>query len=49
VVQRNRIRGRARIGLSVTPDRAGNPMGNTFDRNDQENLSSPLTEGGKQQ
>jgi len=49
VVQRNRIRGRARIGLSVTPDRAGNPTGNGFDRNDQENFSSPLTEGGKQQ
>jgi hypothetical protein len=49
VVQRNRIRGRARIGLSVAPDKAGNPTGNTFDRNDQENFSSPLTEGGKQQ
>jgi Right handed beta helix region len=48
VVQRNRIRGRARIGLSVAPDKAGNPTGNTFDRNDQENLTSPLTEGGKQ-
>jgi hypothetical protein len=49
VVQRNRIRGRARVGLSVTPDRAGNPTGNTFDRNDQVHLISPLTEGGKQQ
>jgi len=49
VVQRNRIRGRARIGLSVAPDKAGNPTGNTFDRNDQENFRSPLTEGGKQQ
>jgi hypothetical protein len=47
VVQRNRIRGRARIGLSLAPDKAGNPTGNTFDRNDQENFSSPLTEGGK--
>jgi len=49
VVERNRIRGRARIGLSVAPDKAGNPTGNTFGRNDQENFSSPLTEGGKQQ
>jgi hypothetical protein len=49
VVQRNRIRGRARIGLSVAPDKAGSPTGNTFDRNDQGNFSSPLTEGGKQQ
>jgi hypothetical protein len=49
VVQRNRIRGRARVGLSVVPDKAGSPTGSTFDRNDQENLSSPLTEGGKQQ
>ena len=45
VVQRNRIRGRARIGLSVAIDKAGIPTGNTFDRNDQENFSSPLTEG----
>ena len=49
VVQGNRIRGRARVGLLVAPDKAGNPTGNTFDRNDQENFSSPLTEGGKQQ
>ena len=39
VVQRNRIRGRARVGLSVAPDKAGNPTGNTFDRNDQENFT----------
>ena len=49
VVQRNGIRGRARVGLSVAPDKAGNPTGNTFDRNDQEHFISPLTEGGKQQ
>jgi hypothetical protein len=49
VVQRNRIRGHARAGLLVAPDRSGNPTGHTFDRNDQENFSSPLTEGGKQQ
>ena len=36
VVQRNRIRGRARIGLSVAPDKAGSPTGNTFDQNDEE-------------
>ena len=36
VVQRNRIRGRARIGLSVVADKAGSPTGNTFDRNDEE-------------
>ena len=48
VVQRNRIRGRARVGLSVAPDKAGNPTGNTFDRNDQEHFISPLTDGGKQ-
>jgi hypothetical protein len=49
VVQRNRIRGRARVGLSVAPDKAGTPTGNTLDRNDRENFSSPLTEGCKQQ
>jgi hypothetical protein len=49
VVQRNSIRGRARVGLSVAPAKAGSPTGNTFDRNDQENFIPPLTEGGKQQ
>jgi hypothetical protein len=49
VVQRNRIRGRARVALSVALDRAGNPTGNTFDRNRQVNFSSPLPEEGKQQ
>src|SRR5438874_1746933 len=39
VVQRNRIRGRARIGLSVAPDKAGSPTGNTFDQNDQEHFA----------
>ena len=48
VVQRNRIRGRARVALSVAPDKAGNPTGNTFDRNDQEHFISPLADGGKQ-
>jgi hypothetical protein len=47
VVQRNRIRGRARVGLSVAPDKAGNPTGNTFDRNDQEHFISSLADGGK--
>src|SRR5207237_7488444 len=36
VVQRNRIRGRARVGLSVAADKAGSPTGNTFDQNDEE-------------
>lgn len=47
-VQRNRIRGRTRVGLSVGSDKGGNPTGNTFDQNDQENFISPLTDGGKQ-
>lgn len=49
VVQRNRIRGRARAGMSVVPDRAGIPTGHTFDRNAQEHLISALSEGGKQE
>jgi hypothetical protein len=48
VVQRKRIRGRARVGLSVAPDKAGNPTGNTFDRNDQETFIPALTDGGGQ-
>jgi len=48
VVQRNRIRGRARVGLLVVADRSGTPTGHTFDRNDQEHLISALSEGGKQ-
>jgi hypothetical protein len=49
LVQRNRIRGRARVGLSVVPDRAGKPTGHTFDRNDQEHFIAPLSEGGRKQ
>jgi hypothetical protein len=45
VVQRNRIRGRARAGLSVVPDKAGSPRGHTFERNDQKNFSSPVADG----
>ncbi len=45
IVQRNRIRGRARAGLSIAPDKAGSPTGHTFDRNDQKNFRSTLTEG----
>jgi hypothetical protein len=48
VVQGNRIRGRARVGLSVAPDQAGTPSGNTFDRNDHEHLISPPGDGGTQ-
>jgi hypothetical protein len=48
IVQGNRIRGRARSGLSVTSDKAGNPVGNTFDQNDQEQLITPRPDGGKQ-
>ena len=49
VVQRNRIRGRARAGVSVAPDRSGKPTGHTFDHNDHANLIAPRFEGGKQQ
>jgi hypothetical protein len=48
VVQGNRIRGRARVGLSVAPDKAGTPSGVTFDRNDHEHLISLLADGGTQ-
>jgi hypothetical protein len=47
VVQRNRIRGRARVGLSVAPDKAGNPTGSTLAHNDREHLVSALPEEGK--
>ena len=47
VVQRNRIRGRARAALLVGPAKAGTPTGTTFDRNDQEHFIS-LADGGKQ-
>jgi hypothetical protein len=40
LVQRNRIRGRARVGLSVVPDKAGSPSGNTLDQNDHQQLST---------
>jgi hypothetical protein len=49
VVQRNRIRGRARAGLSMAPAKAGNPTGSTFDRNDQEHFIPALADGGKLQ
>jgi len=41
VVQRNRILGRARVGLSVAPDKTGSPTDNTFDGNDFQNFVSP--------
>src|SRR5207248_986086 len=49
IAQRNRIRGRARVGLSMASDSTGSPAGNTFDRNDHANLISPLADGGTQQ
>jgi hypothetical protein len=49
LVQRNRIRGRARVALLQAPDKGGNPTGNTFDRNDQANFISPLADEGKQE
>jgi Right handed beta helix region len=48
VVQRNRIRGHARVALLVGPGKTGYPTGNTFDRNNKENFISPLADGGKQ-
>jgi Right handed beta helix region len=48
IAQRNRIRGRARVGLSMASDSTGSPAGNTFDRNDHANLISPLADGGTQ-
>ena len=48
IAQRNRIRGRARVALSLAPDGTGAPAGNTFDQNDHANLISPLADGGKQ-
>jgi hypothetical protein len=47
VIQGNRIRGRARIDLAVTPDKSGKPFETHIDRNDSRNLISPLAEGGK--
>jgi hypothetical protein len=46
LVQGNRIRGRARIALSLAPDKTGIPARNTFDRNDHENFISPVADGG---
>ena len=38
VVERNRIRGRARVALSVAPDSAGVPAGNMLAENDHTSL-----------
>jgi hypothetical protein len=46
VVQRNRILGRARVGLSVAPDKTGSPSASTIDGNDVHSLVSPGTEIG---
>jgi hypothetical protein len=48
VVQRNRILGRARAGLSVAPDKTGNPSDNTLGQNDFRNLVSACSDGGTQ-
>jgi hypothetical protein len=48
LVQRNKIRGRGRVALSLAPDSTGIPAGNTFDQNDGESFISSLAEGGKQ-
>jgi hypothetical protein len=48
VVQGNRIRGRARVGIAVTPDNAGSPVGTTLDRNDRQHLITPMAGGGAQ-
>ena len=46
LVQRNKIRGRARVALSLAPDSTGIPAGNTFDQNDHESFISSLADGG---
>lgn len=48
VVQGNRIRGRARVGISVAPGRIGAPAGSTFDRNDHEHLITTRADRGTQ-
>jgi hypothetical protein len=48
VVQRNRIGGRARVGVSVASDKAGIPGDNTLDRNDFTSLILPRADGGAQ-
>jgi hypothetical protein len=46
VIERNTIRGRARIALSVSPDHMGIPAGTSFRQNEAGHLVSPLAEGG---
>jgi hypothetical protein len=47
IAQRNRIRGRARVALSLASDATGTPAGNTFDQNDREDFILPLAQGGE--
>ena len=48
VVQRNRIMGRARVGLAEITDKGGTPVGSTFEQNDHRNLISPRVDAGAQ-
>lgn len=47
VVERNRIRGRASVALSLAPDSSGVPAGNTFDRNNHESFISSPADGAQ--
>jgi hypothetical protein len=47
IASRNRIRGRARVGLSVVPDITGIPAGNILDQNDRDGFISSLADGGQ--
>jgi hypothetical protein len=47
LVQRNKIRGRGRVALSLAPDSTGIPAGNTFDQNDGQSFISSLADGGQ--
>ena len=47
VIQGNQIRGRAKIALSVRPDKSGTPVETRLERNDSRNLVTPLAEGEK--
>ena len=48
LVRGNTIRGRARVALSVESDKAGDPVGNTLDRNDRRQLISQFADGDTQ-
>ena len=46
-VRGNRIRGRARVALSLAPDSTGVPSNNTFEENDHKIFVSSPADGGK--